>query len=414
MTIVNRWMVFTIVGALGFAVQTLAFVLISRAGVHYLPAVAMAVEMAVLHNFLCHERWTWRDRPAAHARERLARLASFHLANGAVSIVGNLVIVSVMVEVLGVPVMGAAVAGMIATGLVNFVASDRLVFGRPRWLRAMGLARVRPMVLALTLAAAIGGVAEAAELRPETVDAWTRYVRATEARIAKEESVRYRLLGDRDAARIVARLRAGEVIVDKLETRDTNGGEIDVPNGLIHHWRGTVFLRAVTLEELLAATRSPELTARRQPDVLDVKILERMGDTLRLYLKVERKSIITVTYNTEYLVQGKRWSPGTATSRSLATKIAEIADAGTPLEREKPIGQDRGFLWRLNAYWRYEQVEDGVIAELESITLSRTVPLGLSTVVRPIIDREARKSIDSTLVAFRDRLTATSSTAGSH
>lgn len=226
MTVVNRWMVFTVVGALGFAVQTLAFVLLRRAGVHYLPAVAMAVEMAVLHNFLCHERWTWRDRPAAHARERLARLASFHLANGVVSIVGNLAIVSVMVEALGAQVMAAAVVGMIVTGLVNFVGSDRLVFGRPRWLRALGLARVRPMAVAVTLAAVMGGGAEATGLQPPTIDAWNRYLQATEARIAREEAAHFRLREDRDAARILARLRADEVLVEKLETRDANGGVI--------------------------------------------------------------------------------------------------------------------------------------------------------------------------------------------
>lgn len=414
MTVVNRWAVFTIVGALGFIVQTAALVLLTRAGIHYLPAVAMAVEIAVLHNFLCHERWTWRDRPTTGASERLARLASFNLTNGLVSIVGNLVIVSLLVEALGATVVGAGLIGMLLTGLVNFVASDRLVFARPRWLRTRAPVRVPPTILTLMLVTTVATGAQAAELQPQTVDAWNRYVQATEVRITREAAARYRLLADRDAARLMAQLRSGEVLVEKLETRGPDGREIDVAGGLIHHWRGTVFLRGVTLEQLLAETRSPELTARRQPDVLDVKVLERRGETLRLYLKVERRSVITVTYNTEYFVQGVRRSSQTATSRSVATKIAEIADAGTAAEREKPIGQDRGFLWRLNAYWRYEQVDGGVIAEIESITLSRTVPLGLATLVRPIIDREARKSISSTLLAFRDRLTTASTKAGSH
>ena len=286
------------------------------------------------------------------------------------------------------------------------------VFVAPRRVAALTPARYRRIALAAAILVVLCTGVEAADLRPEMIDAWNRYVRATEARIVGEETAPYRLLASRDAARQVARLRGGEVIVEKLETRDANGGELDVPGGLIHHWRGTVFLRGVTLEELLTVTRSPELTARHQPDVLELKVLERSGDTLRLYIKVQRKSVMTVTYNTEYLVLSHRQSPRTATSRSLATKIAEIADAGTPLEREQPVGRDRGFLWRLNAYWRYEQMDDGVVAELESITLSRTVPLGLATLVRPIIDREARTSIGSTLLAFRGRMITAPSDAG--
>jgi len=391
MSACRRYLVFTTIGALGFLVQSVTLVaLVKGAGLHYLLALAIAVEVAVL--------------PASGSGERLVRLASFHMTNGLISILGNLAVVSLLVEVIGWPLVFASVAGMITTGLVNFVASDRLVFATPPWLVALAPARMLRGLFAAAILLSLGAGAEAADLRPETIEAWNRYVRATEARIARDEAAPFRLLASRDAARILARLREGEVIVEKLETRDANGSEIDVPDGLVHHWRGTLFLHGVTLEQLLAATRSPELTARHQPDVLALKVLERDGDTLRLYIKVERKSVITVTYNTEYLVRARRRSARTATSRSLATKIAEIADAGTPLEREKPIGQDRGFLWRLNAYWRYEQVDGGVIAELESMTLSRTVPLGLATLVRPIIDREARKSINSTLLAFRGRM----------
>ena len=71
-----------------------------------------------------------------------------------------------------------------------------------------------------------------------------------------------------------------------------------------------------------------------------------------------------------------------ASSRSVATKIVEIGES------------DRGFMWRLNAYWRYEQVPGGVIVELESMTLSRAVPFGLTAVVRPIIDRIAASRLD--------------------
>ena len=83
---------------------------------------------------------------------------------------------------------------------------------------------------------------------------------------------------------------------------------------------------------------------------------------------------MTVTYNTEHAVEVRQLGASRATVRSVSTRIAELADAGTANEREKPDGRDQGFLWRLNAYWRYEAVNGGVLIECESISLSRDVP----------------------------------------
>jgi hypothetical protein len=115
-------------------------------------------------------------------------------------------------------------------------------------------------------------------------------------------------------------------------------------------------------------------------------------------MRIERDaSIITATYNTEHTVQYRRIGPARAVSRSVATKIAEIADAGTPHEKEKPSGEDHGFLWRLNAYWRFEQTGNGVLIECESVSLSRSVPFMVRPLVGPIANRIARESLERTL-----------------
>lgn len=87
-------------------------------------------------------------------------------------------------------------------------------------------------------------------------------------------------------------------------------------------------------------------------------------------------------------------------STSTATKIAEVADAGTARERELPSRSDHGYLWRWNAYWRYEQASSGVIVECESVSLSRSLP-SLLAFLRPIVDGTARESMDRTLRALR-------------
>jgi len=91
-----RWLKFNLVGGLGILVQ-LGCLALLRFRMHYLAATALAVEIAVLHNFAWHERFTWKDRPGG-GRERLLRLLRFHLGNGAVSILGNLGLMWLLVD----------------------------------------------------------------------------------------------------------------------------------------------------------------------------------------------------------------------------------------------------------------------------------------------------------------------------
>lgn len=122
-----RFVRFNAVGVAGFVVQIAALAGLLHVGVHYLAATAMAVECAVLHNFLWHERWTWRDRPPGK-RGRLTRLGRFHALNGTVSLAGNVLLMRLLVGMLGLPPIAANLIAVIACSLVNYVASDRAVF----------------------------------------------------------------------------------------------------------------------------------------------------------------------------------------------------------------------------------------------------------------------------------------------
>jgi hypothetical protein len=257
------------------------------------------------------------------------------------------------------------------------------------------------MLLALF---ALTNVAAAAMLQPTTVKAWDSYVAATEARITLElAAARAFLVSDfsPDAARIRNRVLKGELAIARMHTAGSPGSVVDVPNGLISHWRGSVFLPGVTLDSLLLRLQHPNERGPHQQDVLALRVLARAPDRLKLFIRMTRSTIVTVTYDTEHVLDYRRHGSTRASSRSVATKIAEIDGVGTDAEREHAPGEDRGFLWRLNSYWRYEQVNDGVIVELESLTLSRGVPLGLGKVVQPIIDRVARESIGRTLENIR-------------
>ena len=124
-----RWMKFNAVGGIGIGVQ-LAALAVLRSGLKldYLLATGLAVEIAVIHNFLWHERFTWVDRPAARPLQSLVRFAKFNLSNGAVSIVGNLVLMRLLVGEVKLNYVAANLIAIVVCSLVNFLLGDRFVF----------------------------------------------------------------------------------------------------------------------------------------------------------------------------------------------------------------------------------------------------------------------------------------------
>ena len=127
--ILRRWLKFNAVGGIGVGVQ-LAALTIFRSLLHldYLLATLLAVETAVLHNFLWHERFTWADRPSRHFTHSLARLVRFNATNGLVSILGNLLLMRVLVGTLGMQYFVANLIAIAVCSLVNFLLSDCFVF----------------------------------------------------------------------------------------------------------------------------------------------------------------------------------------------------------------------------------------------------------------------------------------------
>lgn len=259
-------------------------------------------------------------------------------------------------------------------------------------------------VIALMLASASSTPPScAAELEARTIAGWDDYVKRTEARVASEladKGARFLAFDfEKDGAIVRQSALAGQLTVRRV---GANGG--DVPDGTIHHWRALILVPGLGVDQLVAALRDPQRHDYRPADVLQWRLLERQNDRERVFLRIQRRELVTAVFNTEHEVRFAVHGPGRVSSRSVSTRIAEIADPGTPRAREKPVGSDRGFLWRLNSYWRYEAVPGGVLVELESVSLSRSVPALLGPVVQPIITRVARESIERTLTGIRDQL----------
>ena len=346
----KRGLKFLFVGALGFFVQLTALALLtSVVHVSWLPATVAAIECAVLHNFCWHARWTWRERPGRW----LARLVKFHAAAGLMSIAGNVAIMTVLVAGFSVHVLPANAAAVLIVSIVNYLLADRWIFRRP-------LTAVTAIALVVVPSAA------RAAPRRQALDAWTAYVVQTEAAMDRRPST-------------CAAVRSAPC---------AEGESIAVDGGTINHWRGAVFIRGMTIDRLLDRLQHPG-TPPPQEDVSAARVLERGSGWLRVYMRIVRRTIVTVSYDTEHLMTFQRVSPLEAMARSVATRIEEVG------------GGDQGFLWKMNSYWHYEQSSDGVMVSVQTSTLSRDVPVLIKPIADGIVRRVARESMTRTLVALR-------------
>jgi putative flippase GtrA len=380
-----RWTAFNGVGAIGVAVQLAALAFLVRGlGMPLIPATVVAVETAVVHNFLWHNYWTWRDRPSESLRTTMTRFVRFQLLNGVISLVGNVAITAMLASWLGIDAVVASAVAIAVCSTLNFAASELFVFAG----RGAGAALVMLLVIPSQVNAGPGQAA---------LDAWRAYEAAVDARYASQAAGGPFFVQDSQPAAGGWRAAIGRSEITTVALAPPPAGD-----GRIHHWAGAVFVPGVTVTQVIdRLLKHAGRESQFYEDVIDSRLIARDGDRVNVFMRLRRTSIITATFNTEHVVDYRRIGSGRGSSRSVATRIAELADTGSPDERERAAEDERGFLWKLNAYWRFEASAGGVIVECESLSLSRGVPLLLRTVANPMIDRVARESLERTLAGLR-------------
>jgi hypothetical protein len=253
---------------------------------------------------------------------------------------------------------------------------------------------------------AVPGPARAAELKPEAVAGFDRYVRLSEQRMQTELRPGAAFLwvdGLPEARRnnVYAQLQRGEDVASRLETPDSSG-DLRVPGALIHHWVGTVFIPGASLQQVLTLLKDYDHHAVYfRPEVEKSKTLEHAGEDFKVYLRLTRKKIVTVVLDTEYEVHYEQLDAVRAQSRSYSTRIAEVAHPGESSERQMPPGKDNGFLWRLNSHWRFFETGRGVYVQCEAVSLTRDIPTGLHWLIAPFIESIPKESLEFTLRSTR-------------
>ncbi len=225
-----------------------------------------------------------------------------------------------------------------------------------------------------------------AELTPAARQAFSRYVELFEAKWKQSP-----MGGEKSSE------RAGETVIQPRKTLD-GVREIEPPGAMIQDWRGMMFLPNAHIEQVRAMMQDyNNYQVYFKPEVTQSKLIRHHGDDFEMFLRLYKKHIVTVFLNTTYAVKFESPDSRHLYVASRSTRVAEVKNPGRPSESEEPLGNDSGYLWALNAYWRFEEADSGVYAECEAISLSRDAPLGLGWVLKGFLDKFPKDSMQNTL-----------------
>jgi hypothetical protein len=234
-----------------------------------------------------------------------------------------------------------------------------------------------------------------AELKPETTAAYQTYIAALDAQVAAQNRSSSGFLWiDRDAGRVQA-VRRGEIVTQQVKS-------LSVPEGMIQHWIGGVFLPGATLARVERVDQDyADYEKIYGPDVSRVKVLSHDGNHFVVAYRITKTKVLTAVLDTVQAIDYLPLAPDRMAIQSRSQSIRQVEDAGKPSERPLPEGEGSGFLWAMNSYWRMQERDGGVYMECEAITLSRAVPFGLGGLIDPILQSFAEDSLKKTITATR-------------
>lgn len=239
------------------------------------------------------------------------------------------------------------------------------------------------------------------KLLPETIAAFDEYSEAADKQFSSRLDGREAFLWSLSQEARSQALWNGEVAVEPL----ANTAGLKVRGGLIHDWIAAVFVPGAAASDVVRVVTdydSHEVTYSFS--IMRSDILERHGSKYHVAMRVMynalRKVVLDVEHRAEYArLDSQRWW-----GRSRAVRVQEVRNPGRPGESLRQPGHDSGYLWRLHTYWRFAEIEGGVVAEYRTVSLTRGIPSGLGWLLRPLASRSARTQLRTVMALTRDKV----------
>ena len=247
---------------------------------------------------------------------------------------------------------------------------------------------------------AVSGALHAAELRPETVEAWNEYIEAAnvQAKARLDPGGKF-FWFEEDAGRL-ARVQQGELLAAPV----AGHGARKIPHGLIHHWIGAVFLPNTTLPEVFAVLRDyGRYKEIYRPVAVEAGPILREENSDKFSAVLSKKVLfVTATVYGEYESVYTQASQEKWSSVIYSTRLQDVVDYGKPTEHKLEPDDGSGFLWRVYGLSRYLERDGGVYVEVEGIVLTRNIPGIWRWLVGPIVDDLSRSTLLTWLRETRD------------
>jgi hypothetical protein len=238
-------------------------------------------------------------------------------------------------------------------------------------------------------------------LQPATASAFESYVKSAERGLDARWSGDAPFLSLDVSPDDMRRLMKGDLLVRPADTPNPH----DIPDGLIHDWVGAVYIPNTTVDQVVAVLQDFDHHSKIYPEVIRSRLVNRQGNDLSGYWRLERKQpFVPAVFDVQQEAHYKEVAPGKWICRAYANDIREVQDAGSSKEKDFPLGEGLGLLWRLNAFWSLQASGSGVLAECRTISMSRGIPSGMGWIIRPFIQNVPRESLSSTLQNTRRSL----------
>ncbi len=261
------------------------------------------------------------------------------------------------------------------------------------------------LILSLLLVISIAGPAQTAELTHAAAEGFNRYAQLREQHMYDQIRnghffwVDTLPASERDAD--YKQLQQGKILTKQQEMKD-HGQEIKTPGAMIHDWVSIVFVPGVNLRQVTAFFQDyNNMDKYYSPEVVRSKLLSRRGEHFRIYMRMYVKKILTLVVNTTNDIQYKQLDSKHLISISSATRIAEVANPGTPKEHELPVGKDHGLLWGSISYWWAAEKDGGVYVQCETLTLTRDIPEGVKPLVKPFVTSAPKEFLGNMMTDVR-------------
>jgi hypothetical protein len=234
------------------------------------------------------------------------------------------------------------------------------------------------LVVVLTGATARASFIPLSHLEADTVALFEDYTAKFEQRVAAPFASAGKLWIDDDHSSRRKDFDAGKPVVEARENAD-------IRNGSIHHYSGTIRVPGAKIEQVRRVMEDyPNYTTYFKPDVARGTGVLQPDSTpddehfkSRLFL-TESTVWMDVAYDAQYDSHFHRIDASRWISHSTTISIRELLDAKKLDGGAFPEGDDHGFLWRTNNYWFARERDGGLDLQVDSMTLSRTTPLGFN------------------------------------